>query len=258
MAKVDKKIERQIKGLIRAADRAENSAAKRVVSLLADARKEIAASVASTEWQMYRLPQLKAAVDRAMSEFGTQFGVDMTETQNLFWTYGVERVDAPLRAVKLMTVIPDIDTSALLNLQEYGLDKVKGLSADAARRINNEISLGLMGDKSPYDVMQAVGRSIDDPGIFKSLATRAETIVRNEAGRALERAGQERKAAAAKVVPGLQKQWIYGHSPRRPRLTHVAADGQVRDVGEPFDIAGEKLMYPRDPAGSPENTINCG
>jgi hypothetical protein len=31
----------------------------------------------------------------------------------------------------------------------------------------------------------------------------------------------------------------------------------IRNVDEPFDVGGEKLMYPRDPAGSPGNTINC-
>ena len=29
------------------------------------------------------------------------------------------------------------------------------------------------------------------------------------------------------------------------------------NVDQPFNVAGEDLMYPRDPNGSPENTINC-
>jgi uncharacterized protein with gpF-like domain len=61
---------------------------------------------------------------------------------------------------------------------------------------------------------------------------------------------------AAKVVPGLKKQWQHGAS-RVPRLSHLAAVGQVRDVNEPFMVGGEALMYPKDPAGSPGNTINC-
>jgi hypothetical protein len=47
----------------------------------------------------------------------------------------------------------------------------------------------------------------------------------------------------------------------RPRsflaLRICFADGQVRKANEPFDVGGEELMYPRDPSGSPENTINC-
>jgi uncharacterized protein with gpF-like domain len=42
-----------------------------------------------------------------------------------------------------------------------------------------------------------------------------------------------------------------------PRIAHILADGQIRQADEPFDVGGEELMYPRDPGGTPENTINC-
>ena len=106
--------------------------------------------------------------------------------------------------------------------------------------------------------MGAIGRNLKSKSIFKSIAARAETITMTEAGRVLEAASQARKVAAASVVPGLQKQWYYGHSPRQPRPAHLAAHGQVRDVDKPFDVGGEKLMYPKDPAGSARNTIRCG
>lgn len=41
------------------------------------------------------------------------------------------------------------------------------------------------------------------------------------------------------------------------RDSHGHADGQRVDIDKPFDVGGEKLMYPGDSAGSPENTINC-
>ena len=93
--------------------------------------------------------------------------------------------------------------------------------------------------------------------LFRS-AARAETITRTECGRVLEMASQARMTAAAEVVPGLQKQWRHGTVTRMPRAMHLAADGQIRDVDKPFNVGGEELMYPRDPAGSAGNTINCG
>lgn len=43
----------------------------------------------------------------------------------------------------------------------------------------------------------------------------------------------------------------------RTRPEHAAADGQVRAVGEMFDVAGTPMAYPGDPAGDPSLTVNC-
>jgi len=52
------------------------------------------------------------------------------------------------------------------------------------------------------------------------------------------------------------KVWISSFSPES-RDTHMAADGQTVDINEPFNVGGEDLMYPCDPAGSAGNTVNC-
>jgi len=254
----EKAFARKVRELIKKANSLEDASVKRVISLLADVRKDVAATVASTEWQAYHLPQMKASIERSLQEFGMQYGVDMREMQREFWEKGVELVDLPLRQVGIATAIPEIDTAALAILQGYSSDLVTGLTKSANRQITSEITLGLMGQKSPYDVMGAVGRNLKDKSIFKSIAHRAETIVRNEAGRVLSAASQARQESAASVVPGLQKQWHHGHSSKVPRLAHIAAHGQIRNVDEGFDVGGEKLMYPRDPGGSAKNTINCG
>lgn len=43
----------------------------------------------------------------------------------------------------------------------------------------------------------------------------------------------------------------------RTREDHAAADGQRVPVGTAFDVGGEPLMFPGDPAGSAAQTINC-
>lgn len=43
----------------------------------------------------------------------------------------------------------------------------------------------------------------------------------------------------------------------RTREWHADADGDEVPVGEPFSVDGEDMMYPGDPDGSDENTINC-
>lgn len=258
MASKEQLFLRKVNSLMKKAGSMEDAGARRVLKILSDARKEVAATVASTDWKLYYLPQMKAAIDRSLAVFGDQYGVQMRDLQRDFWDAGIELVDLPLRTIGITAAIPEIDTTLLSILQGYSTDLVQGLSRAAVKKINTELTLGLMGQKSPYDVMQAVGRNLKDKGIFKSITARADTIIRTEAGRVYEAAGQLRKEAAAKIVPGLRKQWHYGHTPRMPRLDHMAVAGQIREVDEPFNVGGEKLMYPRDPAGSAKNTINCG
>jgi uncharacterized protein with gpF-like domain len=38
---------------------------------------------------------------------------------------------------------------------------------------------------------------------------------------------------------------------------HRIVDGQTRKQNEPFDVSGEKLMYPGDPTGSAGNIVQC-
>jgi len=259
MARSKKEIafQKKVDELIANAQHMETAEVKKVIALLADARKDVAATVATTEWQAYRLPELKNAIDRALQSFGDKYGVELREAQRSFWETGIEMVDFPIRQVGVYAAFPAIDTTVLGIMQGYGADLVKGLAKDAALRINNEITMGLMGQKTPFEVMEAVGANLKDKSIFTSIAARAETITRTEAGRVLEAASQARLTEAAKLVPGLQKQWFHGAHVRMPRPSHLAAVGQIRDADKPFDVGGEQLMYPRDPAGSAKNTINC-
>lgn len=50
--------------------------------------------------------------------------------------------------------------------------------------------------------------------------------------------------------------WVTVHD-NRVRPTHVAADGQVQDLGTPFHVGNAHLLYPGDPAGPLKETANC-
>ncbi len=52
------------------------------------------------------------------------------------------------------------------------------------------------------------------------------------------------------------KSWQCSFLPES-RESHMAADGQERDVDEPFTVGGESLDHPGDPAGSSGNVVHC-
>lgn len=248
--------DKTVQAMIAEAERRLDRQGAQAIRALSAARKKIMATVALTEWDIAHLQRMKAAVDAAMAQFARQYGQTLTAAQTQYWSYGQAMIDRPLAVVGVAVALPAIDTTVLVAMQQYSTHLVENLGRDAAAKVYNEIAMGLMGQKSPYEVMKAIGGNLTDPSIMKTISARAELITRQECRRMLEAAAQERLAQAVKVVPHLKKQWVHGGS-RMPRPSHLAAAGQVRPVGEPFDVAGEKLMYPCDPAGSPGNTINC-
>jgi hypothetical protein len=56
--------------------------------------------------------------------------------------------------------------------------------------------------------------------------------------------------------PGWTKTWV-AEKDDHTRPCHRRADGQKRRLRDTFQICGEDLMYPGDPAGGAANVINC-
>jgi uncharacterized protein with gpF-like domain len=62
--------------------------------------------------------------------------------------------------------------------------------------------------------------------------------------------------AAKETGLQLRKEWVSAED-ERTRESHVEANGQIVGMEEPFIIGGAALMFPGDPSGPPEETINC-
>lgn len=43
----------------------------------------------------------------------------------------------------------------------------------------------------------------------------------------------------------------------RTRDEHAEADGQIREINEPYEVGGEEMMFPADNSGSGWNIYNC-
>lgn len=82
---------------------------------------------------------------------------------------------------------------------------------------------------------------------------RAATIARTETHSAANYGSQ---AAAKETGLPLSKEWISAED-SRTRPTHDRANGQIVPMDSAFRVGGARLMFPGDPDGPPDETINC-
>jgi len=238
-----------------------------ILRLLEDTRREVGNMVATTDWQLYNLTSLKNNTDKIIKEFKAMYVNILDDADKRFWGLGVDFVDESLKTAGLILPLPDVDMKLLSVLQGYSSDLITGLTDEAIKNINSQITLSLMGGKSPYDAMKAIGRNLNGKSVFSSIGARAEAIATTEMNRALSMAEQARLEEASKNVEGMEKQWFHSSYVRNPRSAHVEMDGVHVPVNEPFIIIDAdgtevKMMMPRDPGTTPaayaaRHSISC-
>ena len=256
MMNAEKAYEKKIRELMAKVGRLEDAEVARVMAMLLDAQKDIAAMTATTEWQAYRIPQMKEAVERAIERFRQRYAESQADALSNMWKAGIDIVDIPLATVGIRIAAPEISMTLLEVLQGYSVDLIKGLTQDAAKKINAEIMQGVMGGKQPFEVMKAIGRNLDDPSVFRTIFGRAETITRTEMAHIHSTAREARNQATVAASPELEwlKKWISSHK-FHPRPHHEELDGETVPVGKNFPYG---LPYPHAPGLPAIESINCG
>ena len=241
---------------IREGIRIQRDTRNEIVRLLQAAEAKITAALAATptEWQTWYLPQLKKAVQNALNEAAMAATGVVNEATSLAWQNGIAQVDAPMAAVgiKLQGLLPTLDVSSLMAMRGFMTDRIADISVQLINKINTQLGMVAIGAQSPTEAIDVIAGLLDKGG-----RSRANTIVRTELGRITSVAKQTRMQAAINAGAKMKKQWRRSgkvHS----RLDHDIADGQIKEVNEPFLVGGKKLMYPRDPRAPASETVNCG
>ena len=249
--------QREREARLKAGIRIQRDTSGEVRRLLLAAEKEIMGILAGvpSDYRRWQLTELQRQIKRALATVDDPAASLVAGGMASSWDAGIALIDAPLAAggVDLSGMLMALDTRNLVAMRNFATDRIKDVSVKVANSINDQLARTVMGLQSPWEAAQQVSGLIREGGM-----RRANTIVRHNLGTAYSAAAQARQEQAAEVVPGLQKQWRRSgklHS----RYGHDFIDGQVRDVDKPFDLpGGVQLMFPRDPAGPPSETINCG
>lgn len=250
----------EIRRIIRAKDAGITNGRQAVLDILKNLQEQLGEELgraALGSWDAYHLRQVLSSVSEQILTHQSQTKTALTGLLKDSWGLGQALVDAPLATGGIYTGF-HLSTSVLEALTDFTMHKIEGLYSGTLERVKGEITLGILGQKTPQQVAQVIGQSLKTQSIFKSVATRAEVITKTEMGRAFSQATQLRMDQAAKAVPQMEKQWFHVGHPTTPRASHVAAHGRHVPVSRPFMIGETPMMFPRDPGAPLEEVINCG
>lgn len=247
----------------RLAERARTliTADEQVRAFLQRAREYITQLLAAqpSDWQLWHLQRLRDQIELSLQASGQQASAAIDGLLRELWQQGEDLIDKPLAAAGygVETTLGTLDVRVLSAMRSFAADRLTNVTAEAAARIGQQIGLVTIGGTSPFDAIRAVQRILgsDSP-------RRASAIVQTEASRAFAVASLQRIREAARLVPGLCKQWRRSGKPES-RWQHDLVDGQVQGVDLPFRVSNpnggvDEMQCPHDPTAPPEQVINCG
>jgi hypothetical protein len=253
----------QVQKLINGAKSLSPEAQAAIEKALAQADKEILGRIAQLNPKSYtalQLASLRNDIDQALAKFRATATEKVNDLQAKAATMANKSMsDTVGAALGIGQPIGAVNMQTVRIAQGYAADLISGLSADAAAKVKGVVQRAFLGGQSMGEIIEAVGSAMEGgkfSGIFSEVGARAMRIAHNEILRVHSISGQARLEDLASRNDKIKKQWL--HLPIGvPRLGHLLADTQIVPVDEPFMVEGEELMFPRDPSGSPENTINC-
>lgn len=113
------------------------------------------------------------------------------------------------------------------------------------KRIANNISSGIVQGSSYADIARniAIGMVGDYSKMRGGALAKAYTIARTESHRITNEATFDAQHKAKYKGADIAKQWD-STIDKKTRPHHTQLDGQIRELDEPFEVAGQKAMYP--------------
>lgn len=142
----------------------------------------------------------------------------------------------------------------------------KAIITDSKLSVNLYASLGYDMDKLKKSVRDEITRGISASLSYEEIArnlseystitlSNANRIVRTEAHRIQQASADDARLAAKAKGADVVKQWDCTMD-GATRPMHRELDGQIREVNEPFEAGGKKVMYPGK-FGTPDQDCNC-
>lgn len=140
------------------------------------------------------------------------------------------------------------------------IDRTRNLLYAVPDRVYREVVKTLSVGRNKGETHEQLAKRVDSVlNISGSVnwPERARVIARTEVNRfteigALAAARRHQRNTGEVLV----KEWETRDDPQ-VRPGHAAVDNQVRRLGEPFHVGKSSLQHPVDPAGHPDDVVNC-
>lgn len=154
-------------------------------------------------------------------------------------------------------VVKAIQTDTKLSSTKYRGNPLKGRLAEDVDKlklsIRAELSRSVANGSSWNEVAVKIAKGMNNP--FDKAYKDALLIARTEGHRIQQSATLDAMHDAKDHGADIVKQWD-STLDRKTRKAHMEADGQIRELDEPFDVWGEKMDAPAV-GGSAKNVCNC-
>jgi hypothetical protein len=250
------------------ASRLDDEAVRRILVILAELLERVRGQIAARpELAASDLEPLRREIEQIVLLYRGRLVTELNGELARAFDLGDDAVDAMAWDAGVPFGIASVSTRTLEIAQAYVADLITGITEQMRYEISREIRLAALGGRSLAELMTAIGRNLDGPGVFGRIATRAEAIARTEVLRVYSLSFRARGDQLAQVVPGLRKRWVHAGPRRlparvrpgqyRPRPDHVALHGQTIPWEELFVVGGERAFGPHDPRLSARQSVNC-
>ncbi len=260
---------RALDEIINRADRLDDQTIRRMIELLQELRRGINTTLTdASDFERLRVRSVQANINHLIDEFSARLQSATVRNFRQSFKLGQAALVEPFTAIGLEGVFFANVPSQINAVVDFTADLIQDITEDMRGKINSQIRLAALGQKSAFDTMRDItnvlGVKARDgvwgtrrrPEVVKGVAARAEAILRTEQTRVYNLGHRSQQVASAEQLPGLRKQWMATPG-NRTRDTHLRAHGQTVPIDEPFRVGRDRLQYPGDPRGSAGETINC-
>lgn len=197
-------------------------------------------------------------LEAAFAEFQHDMDAMIGKNHLVSVTRGAKSVKVrPRRSKKAVSVVDDSnEEDVIARIAVDFLKTYPNRSGDVADTTLNlarqAVASGIEAKYSPTKIAALIKDSVGGAmGTY-----RARMIARTETAAAFNFANLEVVKEMEDSTGPLLKTWVAG-TDERVRESHAEADGQQVPLDGTFKVGDSELSFPGDPAGSPEEIINC-